>query len=193
MAKQFDSIEAAHRTFIEEQHLFFIGSAAPDGRVNVSPKGMDSLRVLGPNRIAWMNLTGSGNETAGHLKAINRMTLMWCSFTTRPLILRCYGKAQVLHPGDSGWEALADLFPAHRSARQIFDVSVDLVQTSCGYAVPFMDYQSERDTMQKWVDDKSDAEIRAYWQEKNQQTIDGLPTDVPVMDVAVTDPEASPA
>ncbi|EBA15212.1 Signal transduction histidine kinase, nitrogen specific [Roseobacter sp. SK209-2-6] len=180
MAKQFSSIEAPHQKFIEEQHMFFTGSAAPEGRVNISPKGMDSLRVLGPNRIVWMNLTGSGNETAGHLKAANRMTLMWCSFTTRPLILRCYGLAQTLHRGDTGWDELSDLFPAHRSARQIFDVSIDLVQTSCGYAVPFMEYQSERDTMQKWVDGKTDDDIRDYWVEKNQKTIDDLPTDVPL-------------
>lgn len=183
MAKQFASLEAPHQKFINEQHMFFVGSAAAEGRVNISPKGMDSLRVLGSNRIVWLNLTGSGNETAGHLKAINRMTLMWCSFTTRPLILRCYGSARTLHRGDEGWPELADLFPAHRSARQIYDVTVDLVQTSCGYAVPFMEYQAERETMQKWVDDKSDADIRDYWQQKNQQTIDGLPTGVPVTEV----------
>ncbi|SDE46022.1 pyridoxamine 5'-phosphate oxidase family protein [Ruegeria marina] len=180
MAKQFPQIDEAHRKFIEEQHIFFTGSAGPEGRVNISPKGMDSLRVIGPNRIVWMNITGSGNETAGHLLESDRMTLMWCSFTTRPLILRCYGNARTLHIGDAGWDELAALFPAHRSARQIFDMSVDRVQTSCGYAVPFMDYRSERDTMQKWVDAKSDEDIRAYWVEKNQKTIDGKPTGVPV-------------
>lgn len=176
MAKQFDQIEDAHRAFIEQQHIFFVGSAAPEGRVNISPKGMDSLRVMGPNRILWMNLTGSGNETAGHLLESPRMTLMWCSFTTRPLILRCYGTAQTFQVGDAGWAERAAHFPAHRSARQIFDLGVDLVQTSCGYAVPFMDYVGERDTMQKWVDAKSDEEIRAYWPERNATTIDGKPT-----------------
>jgi hypothetical protein len=180
MAKQFDMIEQDHSRFIAEQHMFFVGSAAPEGRVNVSPKGMDSLRVLGPHRIVWMNLTGSGNETAGHLLEANRMTLMWCSFTTRPLILRAFGTAQTLHIGDAGWDELAALFPPHRSARQIYDVCVDLVQTSCGYAVPFMDYREERPTMQKWVDAKSDADLRDYWVEKNTRTIDGKPTGVPV-------------
>jgi len=179
MSKKFEAIQAPHRKFIEEQHLFFTGSAAPDGRVNISPKGMDSLRVLGPNRIAWMNLTGSGNETAGHLLEHARMTLMWCSFTKRPLILRCYGTARTVHVGNAGWDDLAALFPEHRSARQVFDVSVDMVQTSCGYAVPFMDYASERDTMQKWVDDKSEDDIHTYWVEKNTVTIDGKPTGVP--------------
>ncbi len=180
MAKQFPHLDDAHQTFIADQHMFFVGSAGVEGRVNISPKGMDSLRILGPNRIVWMNLTGSGNETAGHLLEVNRMTLMWCSFTTRPLILRTYGAAKTLHAGDDGWDELAGHFPNHRSARQIYDLSIDLVQTSCGYAVPFMEFQSDRDTMQKWVDGKSDGDIRAYWVEKNQQTIDGKPTGVPV-------------
>ncbi len=179
MAKQFQRIEEAHRAFIEDQHIFFVGSAAPEGRVNISPKGMESLRVMGENRIVWMNLTGSGNETAGHLLESPRMTLMWCSFTTRPLILRAYGSARATHPGDAGWADLAALFPPHRSARQVFDMDVDMVQTSCGYAVPFMEYAGERDTMQKWVDTRSDAELRAYWPERNAVTIDGKPTGAP--------------
>ncbi|HBS49583.1 MAG TPA: pyridoxamine 5'-phosphate oxidase [Rhodobacteraceae bacterium] len=179
MGKQFDRLEDAHRRFIEEQHLFFCASAAPEGRVNLSPKGMDSLRVLGADRIVWMNLTGSGNETAGYLLESPRMTLMWCSLTTRPMIMRAYGTARTLHEGDADWPALAGLFPAHRSARQIFDMAVEMVQTSCGYAVPFMDYAGERDTMQKWVDAKPDAELRAYWPERNARTLDGKPTGVP--------------
>ena len=179
MAKQFDKIEDDHRRFIEDQHLFFTASAAPDGRVNVSPKGMDSLAVLGPHRIIWMNLTGSGNETAGHLLEHPRVTLMWCSFTTRPMILRAYGSAKAVYPGDGEWETLAQNFPAHRSARQIFDMDVGMMQTSCGYAVPFMDYAGERDTMQKWVDGKSDEDLRVYKAERNTLTIDGKPTGLP--------------
>lgn len=179
MGKQFDAISDAHRAFIEEQHMFFSGSAAPDGRVNISPKGMDSLRVLEPNRILWMNLTGSGNETAGHLAEHPRMTLMWCSFTTRPMILRCYGTARTVHADDADWAEMTAPFPAHRSARQVFDMTVEMVQTSCGYAVPFMDYRADRDTMQKWVDGKTDAELRAYWSDRNATTLDGNPTGVP--------------
>ena len=179
MAKQFQQIEADHKELIDSQHMFFTASAAPDGRVNVSPKGIDSLRILGPNRIAWMNLTGSGNETAGHLLEHPRVTPMWCSFTARPLILRAFGTAVALHPGDSNWDQMAALFPAHRSARQVFDMHVELVQTSCGYAVPFMEYTGERDTMQRWVDAKSDDQIRDYWIEKNAVTIDGKPTGIP--------------
>ncbi|MDP5215601.1 pyridoxamine 5'-phosphate oxidase family protein [Ruegeria sp. 2205SS24-7] len=180
MGKQFPALDDAHRTFIEAQHMFFTGSAGPEGRVNISPKGMDSLRVMGPNRILWMNLTGSGNETAGHLLENTRMTLMWCSFETRPLILRAYGTARTVHEGDEDWSALARHFPPHRSARQIFDVDVEMVQTSCGYTVPFMDYRADRDTMQKWVDGKSDEDIRKYWADRNQTTLDGKPTGVPV-------------
>ncbi len=176
MGKQFEALEEAHQRFIADQHMFFTATAAPDGRVNVSPKGMDSLRVLGPNRILWMNLTGSGNETAGHLLESPRMTLMWCSFTKRPMILRAYGTAQTIHPGDPDWAELSAHFPAHRSARQIYDVDIEMVQTSCGYAVPFMEYAGERPTMQHWVDNKSDAEIEAYWTDRNSKTIDGKPT-----------------
>lgn len=178
MAKQFDRIEEAHKRFIEDQHLYFVGSAAREGRVNVSPKGMDSLRIMGPNRIVWLNLTGSGNETAGHLKDVNRMTLMWCSFTTRPLILRCYGTAETVHPRDASWDDLYGLFDDHLGARQIYDMSVEMVQTSCGYAVPFFDNPRERDTLTKWSDDKGEDGILAYWDEKNRATIDGADTGI---------------
>ncbi|WP_137699919.1 pyridoxamine 5'-phosphate oxidase family protein [Marimonas lutisalis] len=176
MAKQFPALEDVHKAFIEDQHIFFTGTAAPTGRVNISPKGSDSLRVLGPNRILWRNLTGSGNETAGHLLQENRMTLMWCSFTTRPLILRAYGTARTIHAGDPDWDALGAHFPPHPGARQVYDMAIDLVQTSCGYAVPFMDFQCDRDTLDKWSEDKGEDVIRTYWAERNSVTLDGAPT-----------------
>lgn len=178
MAKQFDALNDDHRGFIAAQHIFFVGTAAATGRVNVSPKGMDTLRVLGPNRIVWLNLTGSGNETAGHLRAINRMTLMWAGFEKRPLILRAYGTAQVCHVGDAGWDDLAAHFPTLPGARQIYDMAVDLVQTSCGYAVPHFDFAGERDTLKSWAEGKGEDGIRAYWDEKNRTTIDGAPTGI---------------
>ena len=156
--------------------MFFVATAAPDGRVNLSPKGQDSLRVLAPNRIIWMNLTGSGNETAGHLLEINRMTLMWCSFTRKPLIYRAYGTAQVVHRDEAEWASLADYFPDHPGARQIYDMTVDMTQTSCGYAVPFMAFQSDRDTLAKWSEDRGEGGVRAYWTERNAKTLDGRPT-----------------
>ncbi len=176
MAKQFPALDDTHRKFIAEQHMFFAGSAAPDGRVNISPKGGDCLRVLGPNRVIWRNLTGSGNETAGHLLKANRMTLMWCSFATRPLILRTYGTARCVTPECPDWAQLNTHFTEHDGARQIYDQAIDLVQTSCGYAVPFMEFQQDRDTLDKWTEDRGPDDIKTYWHERNSQTIDGYPT-----------------
>ncbi len=178
MAKQFPALEEAHSRFIREQHMFFVGTAAAEGQVNISPKGMDSLRVLSPNRIVWRNHTGSGNETAGHLLKNNRMTLMWCGFEKRPMILRAYGKARTLHPRDSDWDQLNALFEPSIGARQIYDLNVDLVQTSCGYAVPFYEFTGERDTLKKWALDRGEEGVQAYWAERNQSTIDGMPTNV---------------
>lgn len=178
MARQFPGLDADHVAFIAAQHIFFVGSAASDGQVNVSPKGMDSLRVLDPNRILWRNLTGSGNETAGHLRLVNRLTLMWCSFGPRPLILRAYGRARVIHRRDPDWTGFDARFSPDVGARQIFDMEVTLVQTSCGYAVPVMDFRAERDTLAVWADKKGEAGMAAYWDEKNSATIDGFPTGI---------------
>lgn len=179
MAKQFDALDARLTQFIAEQPMFFVGTAAETGQVNVSPKGGDALRVLGPNRIAWRNLTGSGNETAGHLARVNRMTLMWCSFGLKTMILRCYGTARAVHEGDGDWAELDAMFPAHDGARQVYDMQVDLVQTSCGYAVPRMDLVTQRDTLDKWTADRGRDGVRAYWADRNAATIDGFPTGVP--------------
>lgn len=178
MATQYPELSDALTRFIAAQHIFFVATAAEDGRVNLSPKGMDSLRVLGPDRIIWRNLTGSGNETAGHLARVNRMTLMWCGFERQPMILRAYGTARTLHPRDAGFDALNAQFPASVGARQIYDVTLDLVQTSCGYAVPFFDYAGEREVLADWADKKGPEGIAAYWDEKNRTTIDGMPTGI---------------
>lgn len=177
MAKQFNQIEDAHRTFIEEQPMFFVGTAAAEGRVNVSPKGMDSLRVLGPNRILWLNYTGSGNETAGHLRLSNRMTLMWCSFGKRPLILRAYGTARTIHNRDAEWADALAQFNEPYTARQIYDMQVDMVQTSCGYAVPKMEFVEDRNVLLPAMAAKPGT-VEDYWAEKNTTTIDGMPTGV---------------
>src|SRR5262249_38178185 len=133
---KFQSIDDSFRDFIESQKVFFVATAAPEGRVNVSVKGMDTLRVLEPNRIVWLNLTGSENETAAHLVESPRMTLMWCSFEARALVLRAYGNAKVFHPRAIAWPDLISLFPPLPGARQVLDVDVDLVMTSCGFGVP---------------------------------------------------------
>ncbi|MEM6939850.1 MAG: pyridoxamine 5'-phosphate oxidase family protein [Pseudomonadota bacterium] len=178
MAKQFPKITDDQRSFIEAQHLFFCGTAADLGRVNISPKGMDSLRVMGPNRIVWQNWTGSGNETAAHLARMNRMTLMWCGFEKRPMILRAYGTARTLHPRDADFDTLNALFPPTHGARQIYDMEVEMIQSSCGFSIPFYAHQGPRDVLKNWTEGKGPDGIADYWKERNQTSIDGLQTHV---------------
>ncbi len=178
MAKQFNGFDADHQAFMAAQPIFFVASTAPEARINLSPKGMDSLRVMGPNRLIWLNLTGSGNETAAHLALDPRMTVMWCSFGLRPLILRAYGLARTIHRSDAEWQALANHFPDLPGARQIYEMAVDLVQTSCGYAVPRMELTEERQTLRAWAEDKGSAGLADYWDTRNRLSIDGLPTGI---------------
>ena len=176
MAKQFARIEEPHRRFIERQHLFFTGTAAREGRVNVSPKGMDTLRILDANRVAYLDLTGSGNEAAAHLRADGRMTIMFCAFEGPPTILRLYGKGQALPRGSAGYAELIGRFARELpGARQIVVLEIDLVQTSCGYAVPRFDHRDDRGNLVRWAEAKSEAELDAYRREKNARSIDGLP------------------
>ncbi len=178
MANFFDSINPKLQAFIEAQKIFFTATAAAEGRINLSPKGLDSLRVVDPNRVVWLNLTGSGNETAAQLREVNRITLMFCSFEEKPLILRLYGSARTIHPKDGEWETLYQLFPDDNGARQIFDVSIESVQTSCGFAVPLMEFQQEREVLTDWSSKQGKKGIKAYWEKKNQVSIDGLPTGI---------------
>lgn len=164
--------------FIQRQKLFFVGTAADDGRVNVSPKGMDTLRVVTEDRVVWLNLTGSSNETAAHLRENDRITLMFCAFEGDLLILRLYGHARIFHPHDTEWDSLITFFPAIPGARQIIDMSVDLVQTSCGFGVPFFEFKAERDQLEKWAEKKGPEGIRQYWEEKNRISLDGKPTGI---------------
>lgn len=176
MGQRYPELSAEHVRFIETQKMFFVGTATADSRVNVSPKGMDSLRVMGPDRVLWLNVTGSGNETAAHVQLLPRMTLMFCAFEGKPLILRLYGQARVHHRGDPIWAALAPRLPDLPGARQIFDLKIDLVQTSCGMSIPLFDYQGDRDLLKNWAEKKGADGIRAYWAEKNQLSLDGQPT-----------------
>ena len=176
MANRFSEIGDQRREFIEQQKMFFVGTAAADGRVNVSPKGMDSLRVLGDNRVVWLNLTGSGNETSAHLLDNDRMTLMFCAFEGSPMILRLYGRAKAIHPRDPEWNELSPLFPPIPGARQIFDMQVDLVQTSCGNAVPLFDFNEQRDILEQWAERKGKEGLQEFWESRNHVSIDGKPT-----------------
>ena len=178
MARRYEQMKPEHIAFIEQQKLFFVGTAANDGTVNVSPKGWDSLRVLSENRIAWLNITGSGNETAAHLAQNQRMTMMFCAFDGNPKILRLYGKAVAAHPRDEQWDELSQLFEPHASARQYVDFRIDLAQTSCGFGIPFYDFVEERDNMDRWLASRGDEGIEEYWREQNQVSLDGLPTHI---------------
>lgn len=178
MAQQYRALSAKHEAFIDKQHMFFVATAMSEGHVNLSPKGMDSLRVQGPNRLIWLNVTGSGNETAAHVQNNRRMTVMFCAFQDSPTILRIYGEARVIHQRDSQWDELLSLFPALPGAIQIFDLEVSLVQTSCGMSIPKLSYEGEREQLNTWAHNKGERGIQSYWAEKNQVSLDGVPSHI---------------
>lgn len=181
MAKQFPSIDGPIGRFIRQQHIFFTASAARGTRVNVSPRSTVHFRVLGPNSACYLDLTGSGNETAAHMQADGRMTIMFCAFEGPPKILRLYGEGTVHHRSNARFaELLASQFGGQAPAgtRQIVELSIDLVQTSCGYAVPEFEYRAERTVLDDWAATKGEDGIEAYWREKNVVSMDGLPTGI---------------
>jgi len=171
-------LDETHKKFIKNQHLFFVGTAGADGRVNVSPKGMDSFRVIDPEKIVWLNYTGSGNETAAHVMECQRMTLMFCAFKGKPQILRIYGKATAIHPRDAKWETLLGLFSPVPGARQIFSLAIESVATSCGFSVPLYEFVGERDVLAQWAEKKGEEGVKQYWRDNNQKSIDGKPTGI---------------
>ncbi|NOV01802.1 pyridoxamine 5'-phosphate oxidase family protein [Paenibacillus planticolens] len=178
MGKSFEAILPEHEAFIAKQHIFFVGSAplSGDGHVNLSPKGHDVLRILNENEVAYLDLTGSGNETSAHLEENGRITILFSAFEGPPMILRLYGQGRVILPETPEWEALAPRFTMLPGARQIIAVKVHEVKTSCGFSVPFYNYEGERNTLQKWAVNKGDEGLLAYWQEKNMTSMDGMPT-----------------
>ncbi len=173
MGEKFPAIQPRHQAFIERQHIFFVATAAASGRINLSPKGLDSLRILGEKRVLWLNLTGSGNETAAHVRQDGRMTIMFCAFDNPPLILRLYGHARMVLTSDAEWEDLYAHFDPLPGARQIFDLSVELVHTSCGFGVPLYDFIGERPTLNRWAEKKGERGIRDYWRKENRISLDG--------------------
>jgi hypothetical protein len=178
VAKFFPRLDEALKAFIAEQHMFFVATAPADGRVNLSPKGMDTFRVIDDSTACYLDLTGSGNETAAHLRDNGRITVMWCSFGGTARIMRIFGKGRVVRRGSAEFERLAGLFPAFPGVRQIMLIQIDEAQTSCGYGVPEYALVRERQTLVKWAEQKGEEGLRDYWAEKNVTSIDGLPTGI---------------
>ncbi len=173
MGKRLKELNPALQNFIKNQKMFFVGTARNEGHVNISPKGMDTFRIINFNKIVWLNLTGSGNETAAHLQENNRMTIMFCSFEKTPLILRLYGNSKIYHENDKDYKKFSSLFDDYVGARQIIEMDINLVQTSCGYAVPFMEFKEERAQLNDLDIKKGREGIKQYWKDKNTESIDG--------------------
>jgi hypothetical protein len=173
MSEFFDHIPDQQADFIARQPVFFVATAAPGARINLSPKGMDTFRVLSPTRVAWLDYGGSGNETHAHLAADGRITVMFCAFDRPALIYRLYGHAAPVLPQDAGWAELAGHFTIERGVRQIFDMTVESTQTSCGWAVPEMTLKAERQTLRKYHAQEEPAERLAKYQQRDR-SIDGL-------------------
>ena len=177
MAKFYNDITAEHRAFIAAQALFFVATAPDEGRINLSPKGLDgTFVVLGPNQVAFLNLTGSGNETAAHLLRDDRITIMFCAFVGAPKILRLYGRGRAVHRRDGEWADLVTHFQSYPGMRQIVVVDVDSVNSSCGFAVPLMDLQGQRPLLTDWAEKKGAEGIAQYQRDKNAASFDGFPT-----------------
>ena len=176
--KLYDHINKRIEKFIAAQKIFFVASATDQSRINLSPKGMDSFRVLNKNKVHWLNLTGSGNETAAHMSADGRITIMFCAFEGAPMILRLYGKGKVINPNDENWSAAVSNFPTLAGTRQIIEIDIEMVQTSCGMSIPYFDFKEERLQLDDWAKQKGEEGIKDYWKEKNEVSIDGIPTKI---------------
>ncbi len=178
MAEQYDQITPTLQSFIKAQPLFFVATAplSEDGRINLSPKGYDTFRILSPHQVAYLDLTGSGNETSAHLAENGRITFLFCAFSGAPQILRLYGRGETVLPGAARWEELIVHFPDYPGIRQIIIASIHFVQTSCGYGVPLMELQKDRETMARWANSKGEEGLVEYRRVKNRKSLDGLDT-----------------
>jgi hypothetical protein len=186
MGEAFPSLSDELRDFLLAQPMFFVATAplAEGGHVNLSPKGQDTLRVLSPQECAYLDLTGSGNETSAHLLENGRITIMACSFGERPRILRIYGTGTVHLPGSLRWAEISGNFSAMHGTRQIITLNIERVQTSCGYGVPRMELIAPRETLEKWAAAKGPDGLGRYRSEKNLESIDGLPTHLTTTEAA---------
>jgi hypothetical protein len=176
--KRHPAIDDTLKAFVEAQPVYFAGTASEGARISVSPKGIDSFRVLGPNRVAYADMTGSTNEAAAHLQRDSRITILFCSFTRTANIVRIYGEGRVVLPSDPQWGELAGLMPRLPGTRQFIDIAVDEVIDNCGYGVPEMTLVRERPSLTAWSEQKGEDGLRAYRQEKNRVSIDGLSIEV---------------
>ncbi|BAU28047.1 pyridoxamine 5'-phosphate oxidase [Aneurinibacillus soli] len=178
MGKLFSTILPEHEEFIRKQRIFFVGSAplGEEGHINISPKGYDVLRIFSPTEVAYLDLTGSANETSAHVEENGRITLMFLSFEEAPMILRLYGKGRVILPGTPKWDELLPHFELLPGARQIIYVTIHTVKTSCGFSVPFFSYSGERNTLQQWAMKTGEQGIKEYHKKKNYVSMDGMIT-----------------
>lgn len=177
MGKVYELLDDKMRVWMEKQPVFFVATAplAPDGHVNCSPKGGNSLKVINPTTIAYQDLTGSGAETIAHLRENNRIVLMFCSFEGPPRILRLHGEGDVATLVDPTFESLSRHFPGNPGMRAIIRIRLNRIANSCGYGVPLMDYQRDRDALDKWTQAKGPSGLEDYRQANNQRSVDGLP------------------
>src|ERR1700683_2214360 len=180
MSKFFEEITPEIKSFIENQKMFFVATAPREGgHINLSPKGMDTFRVLNPHTAIYLDLTGSGNETAAHLLENGRITIMFCSFDKAAMIMRLYGRGRVIHSDDPEWDNYLAQFPPEPGVRQIMEISIARTMTSCGYAVPRLneDRLEERETLRKaWS--KKGVDVEEYQRKHNAVSLDGLPTGI---------------
>lgn len=182
MGKVYDAIDDRLATWIRRQHVFFVATAplGGDGQVNCSPKGGDSFRILGGSDVAYQDLTGSGVETIAHLRENGRIVVMFCAFDGPPKIVRLHGRGTVVVPGDAAFDRLAEAFPTHVGMRSIIHIAVSRISDSCGYSVPTYAFQGDRDILDKWAENKGEDGLRDYRNERNRQSVDGLPGLEPV-------------
>ncbi len=181
MAKQYPSLNNDLSDFIKRQNIFFTASGTKDSHINLSPRSTECLRIINENTAVYHDKTGSSNETAAHMKADGRLTIMFCSFEGPPKILRLYGQGEVLHRNSEEYKTIIEKSfnsQTYPGARQIIRLNFDLVQTSCGFGVPLFDYQDDRDNLDRWAENQGPEGIKDYWQRKNLNSLDGLPTGI---------------
>lgn len=178
MGKVFDALDEEAVAFLNDQHVFFVATAPREGRVNLSPKGYDTFRVIDPTTVAYLDLTGSGVETIAHLKDDGRVTFLFCAFEGPPKLIRLYGRGEVVLPTHPDFDALRARFgerQGQKGVRSVIRVALDEVRTACGYSVPIMPFEREREVLRDYYDRKGEDGMAEYRAEKNRESIDGLP------------------